>query len=119
MADKKIRIRKALSVREQAEVVRAKAATRTEPAKYSRAKGKLRKLNILRFMRPILSPLRWLVPAYFINSWREVRQVTWPNRRETWRLTLAVFIFAIIFGSLVASVDKGLDILFKKLIFNQ
>ncbi len=60
--------------------------------------------------------LGWLVPRYFLNAWREVRQVTWPSRGESWRLTSAVFIFAIIFGALVASVDKGLDEIFKKVI---
>lgn len=60
--------------------------------------------------------LAWIIPSYFINSWRELRLVHWPNRRETWRLTLAVFIFATIFGALVAGVDKGLDEVFKKVI---
>jgi preprotein translocase SecE subunit len=74
-------------------------------------------------VRAVIKPLRvvkkylaWLVPKYFVNSWRELRQVHWPNRRETWRLTLAVFVFAIIFGAMVAGVDKGLDALFKKLV---
>lgn len=60
--------------------------------------------------------LAWIIPSYFINAWRELRQVQWPKRRETWRLTLAVFIFSIIFGALVAGVDKGLDEVFKKVI---
>jgi preprotein translocase SecE subunit len=60
--------------------------------------------------------ISWIVPSYFINAWREVRQVHWPNRRETWRLTLAVFIFAVIFGAMVAGVDKGLDEIFKKVV---
>lgn len=66
--------------------------------------------------RPLKKLLKWLVPRYFVNSWREIRQVQWPNRRETWRLTLAVFIFAAIFGALVAGVDKGLDEVFKKVV---
>lgn len=60
--------------------------------------------------------LGWLAPSYLVNSWREVRQVTWPGRRETWRLTGAVFIFATVFGALVAGVDKVLDIVFKHLV---
>ncbi|MBX4201521.1 preprotein translocase subunit SecE [Candidatus Saccharibacteria bacterium] len=60
--------------------------------------------------------LYWITPKYFINSWHEVRKVVWPSRKETWRLTLAVFIFAIVFGALVAIVDKGLDTLFKDLV---
>ncbi|HSW78758.1 MAG TPA: preprotein translocase subunit SecE [Candidatus Babeliales bacterium] len=64
----------------------------------------------------IKKALRWIIPRYFINSWRELRLVHWPSRRETWRLTLAVFIFAIVFGALVAGVDKSLDEIFKKVV---
>ncbi len=66
--------------------------------------------------RTIKKGLGWLVPRYFVNAWRELRLVTWPSRRETWRLTGAVFIFAIIFGVLLTGVDKGLDDLFKKTV---
>jgi preprotein translocase SecE subunit len=58
----------------------------------------------------------WLVPRYFLYSWRELKLVRWPGRGETWRLTGAVFVFAIVFGILVAGVDKGLDMLFKKFV---
>ncbi len=109
MADKRVRIRKAPNTSEHPDLARIEVVT----------KAKLPKSNFFRFIRPIVRPLRWLVPPYFVNSWREVRQVTWPNRRETWRLTLAVFIFAIVFGALVAGVDKGLDLLFKKVILKQ
>jgi len=71
---------------------------------------------LARIFRPIGGALAWLAPKYLINSWREVRQVVWPSRRETWRLTLAVFVFAIVFGALVAGVDKGLDEIFKKVV---
>jgi preprotein translocase subunit SecE len=60
--------------------------------------------------------LRWLVPKFLREAWREVRQVTWPGKKETARLTLAVFIFSIIFGAFVAAVDYGLDKLFKEVI---
>ncbi len=59
---------------------------------------------------------RHIVPGYFRNSWRELRLVTWPSRRETWKLTLAVFTFAIIFGVLIAITDYGLDKLFRKVL---
>jgi preprotein translocase SecE subunit len=75
---------------------------------------------VLRPLAPVARPLwrllKWLAPSYFVNSWRELRQVTWPNRRETWRLTLAVFVFAVVFGALVAVVDLGLDKLFKEVV---
>lgn len=61
-----------------------------------------------------LGHLLW--PAYFRNSWKELRQVTWPNRRESWQLTTAVIIFATIFGLMIAVVDFGLDKLFKQVL---
>ncbi len=63
-----------------------------------------------------LNKRRHFIPLYFRQSWRELRQVTWPGRKETWKLTLAVISFAIIFGVLVAIVDFGLDKLFRKVI---
>ena len=69
--------------------------------------------KLIRIIKRVLSVL---IPRYFINAWREVRQVIWPSRKETWRLTLAVFTFAIVFGAAVAVVDKGLDEFFKRVI---
>ena len=126
---RKPRIRKsAPTVRERVEAATAaKGEEKPNLARRSLAKpaAPLKKLRLgdrkvvavvlipLRFLRRILG---WLVPRYFVNAWRELRQVQWPNRRETWRLTLAVFVFAIIFGALVAGVDKGLDEIFKKVV---
>lgn len=114
---KPARIRKAPTVREQAQATRAEIDS--SPSKTSRVKAKLPLGAVLRVIKLLFRPLRWLMPTYFVNSWREVRQVSWPNRRETWRLTMAVFIFAVVFGSLVAGVDKVLDILFKKVVLKQ
>lgn len=71
---------------------------------------------LAKIARPIKKVLSWLVPRYFINAWREVKLVTWPSRKETWRLTLAVFIFSVVFGALAFAVDKGLDEIFKKFV---
>lgn len=59
---------------------------------------------------------RILLPRYFRNSWRELRLVTWPTRRESRQLTTAVVLFATIFGALVAIVDYGLDKIFKQVL---
>ena len=65
-------------------------------------------------------PLRILgfiiVPPYLRNSLRELRQVTWPKRRESFRLTFAVILFASVFGVVVAALDFGLDKLFKQVL---
>lgn len=59
---------------------------------------------------------RILLPHYFRKSWRELRQVTWPSRRDSRRLTTAVVLFATIFGLLIAVVDYGLDKIFKQVL---
>jgi preprotein translocase SecE subunit len=57
-----------------------------------------------------------LVPVYFRNSWKELRLVTWPSKKDSRRLTLAVMSFAVIFGILIAVVDYGLDKIFKRIL---
>lgn len=126
---RKPRIRKsAPTIRERAEA----AKTKTEQPKSKRLRPLLSKAaspltkvslpenkatsGLKRVGRILAKILGWLIPRYFVNAWREVRLVAWPSRKETWRLTSAVFIFAIVFGALVAAVDKGLDEVFKKLV---
>jgi preprotein translocase SecE subunit len=69
---------------------------------------------------PALKPFRFigkiLVPRYFRNSWQELKLVKWPTRRESRRLTVAVLIFAIIFGLTIAGVDWVLDKAFRQLL---
>lgn len=64
----------------------------------------------------VLTKKRSLIPAYLRDSWGEIKKVTWPNRRETIRLTIAVFIFSAIFATFVASLDFVLDKIFRRLI---
>lgn len=63
-----------------------------------------------------LNKRRSIMPAFIKNSWAEVRQVNWPNRRETFKLTTAVIIFALVFGGLIWVVDYGLEKLFRQII---
>jgi preprotein translocase SecE subunit len=59
---------------------------------------------------------RIFVPPYVRNSFKELRQVTWPDRKQTLQLTSAVIIFSVVFGIVVALFDFGLDKLFKQVI---
>jgi len=115
MAQRKPRIRKtAPTIRERVEAAQAEADKPQAKPRLSSARARGR--SVFKIFRPLKRPLRWLVPRYFINAWRELRLVTWPSRRETWRLTGAVVVFAIVFGALVAGVDFGIDKLFKKVV---
>ncbi len=55
---------------------------------------------------------------YFRNSWKELRQVQWPNARETTKMTLAVFAFAVFFSLIVSLADWAINGVVEKLIIN-
>lgn len=118
---KQRRLRPAQTMRERAakeQAPRRSRFARLAPlAKPFRVFGKLRGLKI---WRPFTVAGRFLakilVPPYLRNSFVELRRVTWPNRLQTFRLTSAVILFALIFGTIVAIVDFGLDKLFKQVL---
>jgi preprotein translocase SecE subunit len=93
-----------------------------EKTKKSEATKKQPKKRLGNAARAAAKPLKvfrvfgFIVPSYFKNSWRELKEVTWPSRKETWKLTLAVFMFAIIFGLIITVADYGLDKVFKKVL---
>lgn len=59
---------------------------------------------------------RSLVPKFFREAWAELKLVTWPGRKETWRLVFAVFVFAIAMGVTIALLDYALENLLRKVI---
>lgn len=69
-----------------------------------------------RFIGRILSKI--LLFTFFRESWRELRQVTWPSARETTRLTMAVFVFSLVFGTIIAVTDYGLGKVFKAIFID-
>lgn len=42
---------------------------------------------------------------YLRDSWREIRQVRWPNRKATWKMVFAVFVYTAIFVVLIMLLD--------------
>lgn len=72
------------------------------------------KLKPVRFVGRMLSKV--LLLGYFKASWQELRQVSWPDRKETTKLTFAVFIFAVGFGLLIAATDYGITKIFEEVI---
>lgn len=129
---KKPRVRKTETIRERNE----KVASKLEAKANKQPKGRIRKFfkliarpfrapariisapfrtRPMRFIGRVLGRILW--PKYFRNSWKEVRQVSWPDRRTTWKLTFAVIIFAILFGLAAAGTDWILDKVIKRIVF--
>ncbi|MDB5164126.1 MAG: Protein translocase subunit SecE [Candidatus Saccharibacteria bacterium] len=91
-----------------------KQANKKQPRRLRSAAGKVSFLLVpFKFIGKIG---RFIIPPYFRNSWKELKEVTWPSRKETRQLTLAVFVFAIIFGALITITDYGLDKVFRKVL---
>jgi len=72
------------------------------------------KTRPVRFIGRLLATILFL--RYFRDSWKELRQVTWPGRKETWQLAFAVFVFAVVFGLMITVVDYGLNKLFEQIL---
>lgn len=136
MAEKKPASNKKLVVKKRRETVRERA---DKSAKKSGSTPRIRKLavasskpvsKISSVLKKEYSPLNTgnskvgkvlgrrsrLTPRYFIDSFKELKQVTWPTKRTTLKLTLAVFLFSFGLMMLVFGLDKGFDKLFKDVI---
>lgn len=56
------------------------------------------------------------IGTYFKGAWYELRQVHWPNRKETWGLTAAVMIFSAFFIVLIVLLDALFKYLFELIL---
>ncbi len=46
-------------------------------------------------------------PRYIRESIQEAKKVTWPTRKETWKLTFAVIAFTTVFTVFIVIADYG------------
>ena len=115
MAVHKIKAKDAPVEPKPAKVVK-KPPEKPKPTK-TKAKSKPTKKRPL-FVRILLAPLKPFVALgrYFRASWREIRRVVWPNRKFTWKMTLAVIIFVVFFATLISLLDMLFTLIFNNLI---
>jgi preprotein translocase subunit SecE len=62
-------------------------------------------------MKPLQPAINYLTAAR-----AEIAKVTWPNRRQTLRLTIVVIIFSIAMAVILGTIDLGFSALLKKVI---
>lgn len=53
---------------------------------------------------------------YLRDSWRELRQVRWPNRKATWKMVLAVIIYTAIFVIFLTLLDMFFSFIFNNIL---
>lgn len=55
---------------------------------------------------------------YIHDSWLELRQVRWPNRKATWKMVLAIVIYSAFFMILITLLDLLFTWLFSLILGN-
>lgn len=56
------------------------------------------------------------VATPFMNTWRELRKVTWPTRKDLMNYTLVVLVFMVFMGIVIGLLDLGSSELVKLFI---
>ncbi len=80
---------------------------------FSKLTAPVRGTRVWKFLRRTVlrSPFR----GYFVNSWKELRKVEWPDRKTAWKLTFTVFLFSVLFAVFTSGLDFGFERLAKEI----
>ena len=106
----------------QTKVTKAQAK---QQAKFAKTKAKAAKAKIKAKANTPEKPLKQVfilarpfvaLGRYLRNSWRELRQVRWPNRKATWKMTLAVLVYCAIFIVFIMLLDALFTFIFDLLL---
>jgi preprotein translocase SecE subunit len=111
-------------IRPSSETVRQRTEKANQAsAKPSRAKKVKEPRKVAAPLSAVARPFKWvgrhIIPRYLRNSFAELRNVTWPHRKQSRQLTTAVLMFAVVFGFLISALDYGLDKVFKKVFLHE
>ena len=90
---------------------RAKKAARAEKKAERKAAKQGKKVFIL--FRPFVA-----IGRYIKESFQEVRQVRWPDRKSTWKMTLSVVLYVILVAAIIMLLDAFFTFIFSKLLSN-
>ena len=97
--------------------VRAKeavAAKKAEKAEKKAAKAAAKEDKKVFFLfRPFVA-----IGRYIRDSFREVRQVRWPDRKSTWKMTLSVVLYVLLIAAIIMLLDAFFTFIFNQLLSN-
>ena len=92
-----------------------KKAEKIAAKKAKKASGEKSKNPLIRFLLFITTPIRAFF-RYLAESWQELKQVRWPNRKMTWKLVFAVILYTVIFAAIIMVLDALFTLLFNNLL---
>lgn len=92
---------------------RLKKVSRKIGGFFSRLTAPVRSTAAWKFLRRTIlrSPFR----GYFVSALKELKNVQWPDRKTSWKLTFTVIIFSVIFAVITTSLDFGFEKLAKQI----
>ena len=97
-------------------VVKDKKTTKTKRKEVKAAEKKVTTKNTSNKKPFILVRPFVYLWRYIRDSWRELRQVRWPNRKATWKMVLAVLIYTAIFVAFISLLDLFFTWLFNLIL---
>lgn len=95
----------------KSEKAKKKEQKKAEKAAKKAAKNNGKKVFIL--FRPFVA-----LGRYLRDSWKEIRQVRWPNRKATWKMVLAVFVYTALFMVIILLLDLLFRFIFGLILGN-
>lgn len=54
--------------------------------------------------------------GYFRGAFQEIRQVRWPSRKQTWKMTLSVIVYVVIIAIFIMLLDALLQFIFNRMM---
>ena len=102
----------ALTAKEKADITENAelATTKKKPSK-TEVKEQLREKVSGRKVRPLKA-----MGEYFRGAWYELRQVRWPDRSSTWKMTGALLAFTVFIATVILLLDALFKYLFELMI---
>ena len=100
--NKKVRAKEAAAAKKA-----AKAEKKAEKAAAKEGK------KVFFLFRPFVA-----IGRYVRNSFREVRQVRWPDRKATWKMTLSVVVYVLLIAAVIMLLDALFTFIFNQLLTN-
>ena len=99
-ADEPTITRKKVVVKDKKQEKADKKAARKALKNEKKAKKADSNKKVFILFRPFVAFFR-----YLRDAWHEIRQVRWPNRKATWKMVLAVFVYTALFVVLISLLD--------------
>lgn len=91
---------------------KATAAKKAEKAERKAAKeARAEKKKVFILFRPFVA-----IGRYVRDSFREVRQVRWPDRKSTWKMTLSVIVYVLLIAAAIMLLDAFFTFIFNQLL---